>query len=367
MYYRYAPQQLTEEQKELICEIAESGRFIGGKFTTAIENYFEEHGFHGVFVNSGSSANLLAAEVFAGDDMRATFPPVCFPTTVAPFAKAGYKCRIASNFSSIWPYTHVADDDSDVNVTADLLGYSFFTGDDRQKGRIEIVDCCDCLFPSKDVLEHADAFTMSWHPAHQGNGIGGGAVYFRDFDDADIARLQLAKSLSMWGRACTCSVCSPTCKLRYEGGWDRRYEYARLGYNLQATEFEAACALSGLQSKTRSKIQQWRTRNWRIAADNLNEPELYSVVKPVRTWVSPFAVLIHLLCDVDVNVVLQNLNDAGVECRPLFTDTASLLHLEPVEIPQHKRLFFITCSHNYTSDVMSEIVQVTKDVLDLYS
>jgi len=221
-------------------------------------------------VNSGSSANLLAVSAFcqpeagerrlrAGDEVITV--AAGFPTTVAPIVQNGAV--------PVFVDVHLATANIDVGlleaartkrtraiVIAHSLGNPFeldrVADFARTHDLLLMEDCCDAFGArqgGRNVGTVGDLATLSFYPAHQMTMGEGGAVFGRD------SRLRTAvTSLRDWGRHCWCDPGREnTCGKRFEwevdglpAGYDHKYVYARLGYNLKVTDMQAAIGCSQL-------------------------------------------------------------------------------------------------------------------------
>lgn len=244
-----------------------------GRFAEKFEQEFAK--FWGLnkalLVNSGSSANLLAfasltsdrlkdAALKKGDEMITV---ACgFPTTVAPAIQYG----LTPVFVDVDEATHNATYESieaavtsktKVVMIAHALGNPFRA--DRvaelckQKGLYLVEDCCDALgakIGDKHVGTFGDFATCSFYPAHHMTMGEGGAVL------TNRANLyKIAMSFRDWGRDCWCPAGeSDTCGKRFDWklgdlpqGYDHKYIYSHVGYNLKSTDFQAALGLAQLE------------------------------------------------------------------------------------------------------------------------
>jgi CDP-6-deoxy-D-xylo-4-hexulose-3-dehydrase len=243
-----------------------------GRFTDRFEEEFPK--LWGIkkslFVNSGSSANLVALAsltsprlkdraIKPGDEMITT---ACgFPTTVAPGLQYGLK----PVFVDVDPTTHNAAAESviaaitpktKVIMMAHALGNPF-RADLLAKVCAErniwlVEDCCDALGATIKG-EHVGRFgafaTCSFYPAHHMTTGEGGAVLT---NNANLYKI--AMSFRDWGRDCWCPPgVSDSCGIRFEWklgtlpkGYDHKYIYSHIGFNLKATDFQAAIGLGQL-------------------------------------------------------------------------------------------------------------------------
>lgn len=221
-------------------------------------------------VNSGSSANLVAFSALTspklGDRAIRTGDEVIgvaagFPTTVNPILQFGavpvfvdvdiptYNIDPERIEAAIGPKTKAI-------MLAHTLGNPFNLGVVRalcdKYGLWLVEDCCDALgatYDGKMVGTFGDIGTMSFYPAHHITMGEGGAV----FTNNPELRL-IAESFRDWGRDCYCAPGKDnTCNKRFcwklgdlPEGYDHKYTYSHLGYNLKITDMQAACALAQL-------------------------------------------------------------------------------------------------------------------------
>lgn len=225
---------------------------------------------HVLTTNSGSSANLLAFSALTSPLLgeRAIRPgdevigvAAGFPTTVNPILQCGavpvlvdvhlptYNVDVAQLEAAITPRTKAI-------MLAHTLGNPYnldaVTRLCRQHGLWLVEDCCDALgstYNGRLVGSFGDIGTLSFYPAHHITMGEGGAVFMND----DTLR-RAAESLRDWGRDCWCAPGKDnTCGQRYcwklgqlPEGYDHKYTYSHLGYNLKITDMQAACALAQL-------------------------------------------------------------------------------------------------------------------------
>lgn len=224
-----------------------------------------------VFVNSGSSANLLALSALTSPKLgkRALQPgdevitvAAGFPTTVNPIIQNGlhpvlidvelgtYDAMSERLKEAITPKTrgimmaHTLGNPFDLDTVMEL----------RQKYGLWLVeDSCDALgatYRGRKTGSFGDTATVSFYPAHHITTGEGGAV----FVNSPLVRKQI-ESFRDWGRDCYCETGKDnTCKKRFEWqlgdlplGYDHKYIYSHIGYNLKATDIQAALGVSQLQ------------------------------------------------------------------------------------------------------------------------
>jgi CDP-6-deoxy-D-xylo-4-hexulose-3-dehydrase len=222
-------------------------------------------------VNSGSSANLCAFSALTSPKLkdRALKPgdevitaATGFPTTVNPMLGAG----IVPVFVDMLPDTYNFDPEkvaaaigpkTRAIVAAHTLGNPFDLAairklcDDHDLWLME--DCCDALgstYDGRQVGLFGDIATLSFYPAHHITTGEGGAVFT---NDAFLRKL--AESFRDWGRDCHCAPgCDNTCGKRFgwkmgelPRGYDHKYIYGHLGYNLKMTDMQASVGLAQLE------------------------------------------------------------------------------------------------------------------------
>lgn len=246
------------------------GWLTTGRFNTAFEARLAK--FIGVkhvlTVNSGSSANLVAFSALTSPRLgaRAIRPgdevigvAAGFPTTVNPILQFG----AVPVFVDVDLATHNIDASlieaaitpkTKAIMLAHSLGNPFnldvVTALCKKYGLWLVEDCCDALgatYKGQMVGTFGDIGTLSFYPAHHITMGEGGAV----FTNNDELKL-IAESFRDWGRDCYCAPGKDnTCNKRFcqqfgslPEGYDHKYTYSHLGYNLKISDMQAACALA---------------------------------------------------------------------------------------------------------------------------
>ncbi len=221
-------------------------------------------------VNSGSSANLLALAALTSPRLgyRALKPgdevltvAAGFPTTVNPILLYGLTpvfvdIRLPSYNVDVEQLATAVTAKTRAVVLAHTLGNPFNLDAVMalaQKHDLWVVeDCCDALgstYRGRQVGTFGHLGTLSFYPAHHITTGEGGAVFT---DDAELA--QIVESLRDWGRDCRCPPGHDNrCGKRFSQhfgslpfGYDHKYVYSELGYNLKLTDMQAACGLAQL-------------------------------------------------------------------------------------------------------------------------
>lgn len=246
-----------------------TGRF-NELFEKRLENFLGVK--HVLTVNSGSSANLLAfmsltspllgeRAIQPGDEVISV--AAGFPTTVNPILQYGaipvfldveiptYNIDVSQLEGAITPKTRAI-------MLAHTLGNPFnlevVTALCRKYRLWLIEDCCDALgskYQGHMVGTFGDIGTLSFYPAHHITMGEGGAVFTKNSQLKKIA-----ESYRDWGRDCFCPPGKDnTCGKRFDWqlgglpyGYDHKYTYSHLGYNLKITDMQAACGLAQLNS-----------------------------------------------------------------------------------------------------------------------
>lgn len=258
---------------QLMVEASLDGWLTTGRFNAEFEKKLAE--FIGVnhllTVNSGSSANLVAFSTLTspklgerairkGDEVIGV--AAGFPTTVNPIVQFG----AVPVFVDVDMKTHNIDADlieaaitpkTKAIMLAHTLGNPFNLVKVKalcEKYNLWLVeDCCDALgatFEGQMVGTWGDIATLSFYPAHHITMGEGGAVFTNN-----PTLKMIAESFRDWGRDCYCAPgCDNTCGNRFgqqfgtlPHGYDHKYVYAHLGYNLKITDMQAACGLAQLE------------------------------------------------------------------------------------------------------------------------
>ncbi|AWY01061.1 lipopolysaccharide biosynthesis protein RfbH [Marinomonas primoryensis] len=258
---------------QYMVEASLDGWLTTGRFNDQFEKELAEFiGIkHLITVNSGSSANLVAFSTLTspklgeraikkGDEVIGV--AAGFPTTVNPIVQFG----AVPVFVDVDLVTHNINADlieaaitpkTKAIMLAHTLGNPFNLSKVKalcEKYNLWLVeDCCDALgakFDDKMVGTWGDIATLSFYPAHHMTMGEGGAVFTNSSQ-----LISIAESFRDWGRDCYCKPgCDNTCGTRFNmqlgslpQGYDHKYTYSHLGYNLKITDMQAACGLAQLK------------------------------------------------------------------------------------------------------------------------
>jgi len=248
------------------------GWLTAGRFTEKFERELAK--FVGarsaLFVNSGSSANLVALSGLTSPKLgeRALKPgdevltvAMGFPTTVNPIIQNGLKPVVVDvELGTYDAKPEMLAEAITTKTKAIMLAHTLgnpFDLDTVQKLCKEnnlwlIEDSCDALgstYRGQRTGSFGDTATVSFYPAHHITTGEGGAVFIK----SPLVKKQV-ESFRDWGRDCYCETGKDnTCQKRFEWklgelpeGYDHKYTYSHIGYNLKATDMQAAIGLSQL-------------------------------------------------------------------------------------------------------------------------
>lgn len=223
------------------------------------------------FVNSGSSANLVALSALTspklgkralkrGDEVLTV--AAGFPTTVNPIIQNGLTpvftdVELGTYDAKVSELESAISDKTRAIMLAHTLGNPFdvdaIKGLCDKHGLFLIEDSCDALgstYGESKTGSFGDVASVSFYPAHHITTGEGGVV----FSKSPLIRRQI-ESFRDWGRDCYCETgVDNTCKKRFgwqlgslPEGYDHKYTYSHIGYNLKATDMQAALGSSQLE------------------------------------------------------------------------------------------------------------------------
>lgn len=264
---------IGETELQYMVEASLDGWLTTGRFNEKFEKELADFiGVkHVITVNSGSSANLVAFNTLTSPklgeraikkDDEVIGVAAGFPTTVNPIVQFG----AIPVFVDVDLKTHNVDADlieaaitpkTKAIMLAHTLGNPFNLGKIKklcEKYNLWLIeDCCDALgakYNEQHVGTFGDIATCSFYPAHHIT-MGEGGVVFTN----NSQLITIAESFRDWGRDCYCPPgCDNTCGKRFEQqlgglpqGYDHKYTYSHLGYNLKISDMQAACGLAQLK------------------------------------------------------------------------------------------------------------------------
>jgi CDP-6-deoxy-D-xylo-4-hexulose-3-dehydrase len=258
------------KELQLMVEASLDGWLTTGRFNAQFEARLAKYlGVkYLITVNSGSSANLVAFSTLTSSRLgeRAIKPgdevigvAAGFPTTVNPILQFGavpvfVDVELATHNIDASKIEAAISPKTKAIMLAHSLGNPFnldvVTALCKKYNLWLVEDCCDALgatYKGRMVGTFGDIATLSFYPAHHITMGEGGAVFTNN------AELKLiAESFRDWGRDCYCPPGKDnTCNKRFcwklgelPEGYDHKYTYSHLGYNLKITDMQAACALA---------------------------------------------------------------------------------------------------------------------------
>ncbi len=285
---------LDEDDRVALVETALDLRITSGvktrKFESALARRMKVRKAH--MTNSGSSANLLAFTALTSPHLedRALVPgdevitvAACFPTTVSPIVQNGmvpvfvdvelgtYNTTLERIQAAIGPRTKAI-------MIAHALGNPYEAAEIRalcdEHELFFIEDNCDAVgstYKGQLTGTFGDMSTISFYPAHHMTTGEGGCVLTRD-----LALARIVESLRDWGRDCWCEPGEDDkCLKRFKHqmgdlphGYDHKYIFSHVGYNLKATDIQGALGLTQLP-----KIDDFgraRRHNWKRLREGLD-------------------------------------------------------------------------------------------------
>ena len=299
---------------------------------------------HLITVNSGSSANLVAFSTLTspklgeraiqhGDEVIGV--AAGFPTTVNPIIQYG----AVPVFVDVDELTHNIDASkieqavgpkTKAIMLAHSLGNPFnldvVTSICKKYNLWLVEDCCDALgstYRGQMVGTFGDIGTLSFYPAHHITMGEGGAV-FTNNEELKV----IAESFRDWGRDCYCPPGRDnTCGKRFcwklgdlPEGYDHKYTYSHLGYNLKITDMQAACGLAQLNKA--SAFIRARKDNFQFLKKRLKDCEEFVQLPTATEHSDPswfgFPITLRKNCPVSRLDLLTYLDQSKIGTRLLF-------------------------------------------------
>lgn len=295
-------------------------------------------------VNSGSSANLVAFSALTSPLLRdRQVPPgsevitaaTGFPTTVNPSMTQGmvpvfvdvdiptYNIIPERVEEAITPNTRAI-------MVAHTLGNPFDAGkiaDIAKRHKLWLIeDCCDALgatFDGRHVGTFGDIGTLSFYPAHHITMGEGGAVF-----TSHPGLRRAMETFRDWGRDCYCDPGKDnTCERRFDWqlgelprGYDHKYIYSHLGFNLKITDMQAAVGVSQLDHLDGFIAD--RRRNFDLLKSGLKELEEFFILpEPTRnsdpSWFG-FVLTVRDGAPFERDAIVRHLNERRIGTRLLF-------------------------------------------------
>ncbi|MBI4575668.1 MAG: lipopolysaccharide biosynthesis protein RfbH [Planctomycetes bacterium] len=297
----YAGRVFDERELQAAVDAAVDGWLTLGRHSVAFERAFARAmgRRRALLANSGSSANLLATGALCSASLERPLvpgdevitPALTFPTTLNPILQYG----LIPVFVDVEPGTlnldaHLLEGALSVRTRAVALPHTLGNTADldvvtafcQAHGLRLLEDCCDALgttWGGRAVGTFGDVATTSFYAAHHMTTGEGGMVYT---DDAQVFRA--AQSLRDWGRDCWCEPgVSNTCGKRFDWelgglprGYDHKYIYSHIGYNLKPLDIAGAVGLVQLEKLPRFHAER-----------RANFGRLREALAPHASWLEP--------------------------------------------------------------------------------
>ena len=299
---------------------------------------------HALLVNSGSSANLVALSCLtspklgerrlrSGDEVITVASS--FPTTVNPILQNGLvpvfvDVNVPTYNIDVSMLDAALSDRTRAIMVAHTLGNPFdldaVTAFAREHDLWLIEDCCDALgstYRGKMVGTFGDLASVSFYPAHHITMGEGGCVL------TNTGRLKvLAESFRDWGRDCWCAPGKEnTCGKRFEHqlgelpyGYDHKYIYSHIGYNLKLTDMQAAVGVAQLEKL--ESFTEARRSNFGVLYAGLQDLQEHLILPEATLHSDPswfgFPLALREGSPISRDHVLRFMNDRKIATRLLF-------------------------------------------------
>lgn len=339
------------------------------KLANKFKQYFKSEEF--ILVNSGSSANLIMVSVLAslqlkkylkhGDEIIT--PATTFPTTLTPIIQNGFvPVFIDTEVGTYNINTKNLDGAVSKKTKAIFIAHTLGNPCDMasimnvaKKYKLFVLeDNCDALgavYNGKLTGTFGDMASLSFYPAHHMTMGEGGGI---NINNPEMIRIN--RSIRDWGRDCWCAPGhNNTCSKRFYGQWgklpfgyDHKYVYSNLGYNLKITDLQAAIGLAQFD-KIRDFIKR-RRENFQILYKGLQKYEDYLILPVWDKKANPswFGFPITVRKGIDRRTLIMFLEDANIETRLVF---AGNILRQPGFINIPHRIFG---NLKYTDEIMNK-------------
>ena len=369
-----------------------AGRF-SDMFEEKIRKYLGVR--HCLFVNSGSSANLLAISALKihydiKDGGVVITSAVNFPTTMNPIIQNNLKpilVDVESQNYNVNPKL-IEDQINDQTVgivLAHALGNPFQVNEivniAKKYNLFLMEDSCDAFgstFDQNFVGTFGDVATLSFYPAHHITTGEGGAVLTNN-----TKLKKILESLRDWGRDCYCKPGEDnTCKKRFDWqlgglphGYDHKYIYSHIGYNLKATDMQAAIGLSQIEKLDDFILKE--KENFKYLYEKFSEidefelPNWYDLSDP--SWFG-FPLTIKNNSKINRLELLKHYQNHKIGTRLLFGGNVTLqpayekLNLgNPSDYPEANRVannsFWLGVYPGLTQEMLDFMIDSTKEFI----
>jgi CDP-6-deoxy-D-xylo-4-hexulose-3-dehydrase len=375
-WIRYAGRVFDADEYVSLVDAALDGWITAGKYSEEFEYQFSKYlgVYSSMIVNSGSSANLIAMSSLTssslGKDRLMPGEEVItvaagFPTTVNPIVQNG----------AVPVFVDVQEDTYNINIdeikdaisektkaimVAHTLGNPFDVDSilriAKDNNLYLVEDNCDALgstYKGRMTGTFGDFSTVSFYPAHHITMGEGGAV---NTNNPNLARI--ARSFRDWGRDCYCETgASDSCGMRFTQkfgelplGYDHKYVYSHIGYNLKATDLQAAVGVA--QLKKLGTFIDLRKKNFKSLYNRIRQYEDYFILPKSLPGTEPswfaFPLTVRKDSGFTRKEIVESLERNKIMTRTLF---AGNLTKHPAYIGVNKR---IASSLEITDNIMNQ-------------
>lgn len=342
----FARRVYDEEEMVNLVDSALDFWLTAGRYAEDFERNFAQYmnTKHCILVNSGSSANLIALTALTspklGDKRLKPKDEVItvaagFPTTVNPIVQNGLvpvfvDVKIGTYNIEINNLEKALSEKTRAIMIAHTLGNPFDLGAVKEfcdKHDLYLIeDCCDAVgskYNGRLVGTFGDFATVSFYPAHHMTMGEGGAVLTNN-----SIYNKIATSFRDWGRDCFCGPgCDNTCGRRFNTqygdlpfGYDHKYVYSHIGYNLKVTDMQAAIGIA--QLKKLPEFIKKRKENFKKLWKGLEKYQEYLLLpvaseKSDPSWFA-FPITVKSNAPFTKNEIVKFLEENKIMTRQLF-------------------------------------------------
>ena len=337
---------IGKEEIQFAVDACLDGWFTTGRFAEQFEKEFAKYMNQRfcLLTNSGSSANLLALSALTspqlserrlkpGDEVMTV--AASFPTTVNPIMQNGLvPVFVDVNLDDYGIDVELMEKAWSPKVKAVMLAHTLgnpfnlekVTDFVKKHNLWFIEDCCDAVgskYNDKMVGTFGDLSTVSFYPAHHITMGEGGAVL-----TSSPKLKKIVESFRDWGRDCWCAPGKDnTCGKRFDWqlgdlphGFDHKYTYSHIGYNLKLTDMQAAIGVA--QLKKLDQFIKQRKENFQFLHKNLQSLKNYislpnSSKKSTPSWFG-FPIMVKEESPVNRNEIIKKLTENNIGTRLLF-------------------------------------------------
>lgn len=355
---------------------------------------------HAFMVNSGSSANLIALTSLTSPSLKeralkkgdeVVTVAAGFPTTVTPILQNGlvpvyidvdletYVANEIALEEAIGPKTraimmaHTLGNPFNLDLVAKLA---------KKYDLWFVEDSCDALggsYKGKQLGSFGDLSTFSFYPAHHITTGEGGAVLSKN-----TFLKPIVESFRDWGRDCWCAPgCDNTCLKRFDRqlgelpqGYDHKYTYSHLGYNLKSGDIQAS--IGSAQLDRLPDFVEKRKSNWNYLYQGLNGLSEFIILPKATLDSDPswfgFAITVRKNSPKSRNQIVKLLDESKIASRllfggnllrqPAFTGTPRRVHgeLTNTDIIMHDT-FWLGVWPGLTTDMLNYVIESLHNIL----